>query len=339
MRVGRGLILLLAGLVLLAAPPMALATPDSTPPVLQSLFISPTTVDLHGVGADVTVTAHIPDDISGFDTGYCTVQSGLQEEPAFFSRTSGTALDGVYTGTASLGPYVTLGTWGIGVLFATDVAGNTAMLFPTQTFEVVDTGPLPAPTIGSFSPTSGAVGASVTLTGTNLTDATAVSFHGTPSTSYTVDSATQITVTVPAGASTGTISVTTSGGTGTSATSFIVLPTPTPAPTPTPISTQTMTLKLSGLKSGSLKHGKSVTAKGFVTPTSLVGSKVTLTAQLKKASKWVKAKTASATITATGAYSWKYKPAKKGAYRIQAAIAKNATNAAATTKWLAFKVK
>ncbi len=82
-----------------------------------------------------------------------------------------------------------------------------------------------------------------------------------------------------------------------------------------------------------------MTAKGIVTPTSLAGSKVTLTAQLKKGTKWVKAKTASATITSTGAYSWKYKPAKKGAYRMKASIAKTATHAAATTKWLAFKVK
>ena len=82
-----------------------------------------------------------------------------------------------------------------------------------------------------------------------------------------------------------------------------------------------------------------MTAKGAVTPTSLAGSKVTLTAQLKKGTKWVKAKTGSAPISSTGAYSWKYKPAKKGAYRVQAVIVKTATHAAATSKWLAFKVK
>ena len=108
-----------------------------------------------------------------------------------------------------------------------------------------------------------------------------------------------------------------------------------PAPTLTP----KITLQLSGLKSGAIKLGKSVTAKGTVTPTSLKGSKVTLTVQQKKGSKWTKVKSASSTIGATGAYSWKYKPAKKGAYRIQAAIAKTATHTAATTKWLAFKAK
>ena len=45
------------------------------------------------------------------------------------------------------------------------------------------------------------------------------------------------------------------------------------------------------------------------------------------------------TIGASGAYSWKYKPATKGGYRMRATIAKTATNTAAATKWLRFKVK
>lgn len=79
-----------------------------------------------------------------------------------------------------------------------------------------------APTITGFTPTSGAVGTSVTITGTNLTGATAVSFNGTAATSYTVSSATQIVATVPTAAITGTISVTTSGGTGASSGAFTV---------------------------------------------------------------------------------------------------------------------
>src|SRR5437868_13924545 len=46
----------------------------------------------------------------------------------------------------------------------------------------------PAPTITGFSPTSGAPGTAVTITGANLTDATAVAFNGTSATSYTVNS-------------------------------------------------------------------------------------------------------------------------------------------------------
>jgi len=78
-----------------------------------------------------------------------------------------------------------------------------------------------APTITSFAPTSGVVGASVTITGTNLAGATTVSFNGTAAT-FTVNSATQITAAVPSGATTGKISLTAPGGTVTSSGNFTV---------------------------------------------------------------------------------------------------------------------
>jgi hypothetical protein len=78
-----------------------------------------------------------------------------------------------------------------------------------------------APTLTSFAPTSGPVGANVTITGSNLTGATAVKFNGA-SASFVVNSDTQITASVPSGASNGSISVTTSGGTATSSGTFTV---------------------------------------------------------------------------------------------------------------------
>ena len=57
-------------------------------------------------------------------------------------------------------------------------------------------------------PTSGVVGAKVTILGTNLTGATTVSFNGTVAT-YTVVSSSEITTTVPTGATTGTVKVAT----------------------------------------------------------------------------------------------------------------------------------
>lgn len=85
----------------------------------------------------------------------------------------------------------------------------------------IPTGPAPAPTVSSFTPSSGPSGTSVTITGTNFTGATAVTFNGA-ATTFTVNSGTQITATVPTGATTGPIAVTTPAGTGTSTASFTV---------------------------------------------------------------------------------------------------------------------
>ena len=61
--------------------------------------------------------------------------------------------------------------------------GGTATSSGTFTF-------IPAPTITSFTPTSGGAGTVVTITGTNFTGATAVAFGGTAAASFTVTSAT-----------------------------------------------------------------------------------------------------------------------------------------------------
>src|SRR3989442_15802978 len=82
--------------------------------------------------------------------------------------------------------------------------------------------------MSAFAPTSGGVGAVVTITGSALTGATEVRFGGASAT-FTADSATQLTAVVPAAATTGPISVTTPGGTVTSASSFTVT-TPSPPP-------------------------------------------------------------------------------------------------------------
>ncbi|HEV8435119.1 MAG TPA: IPT/TIG domain-containing protein, partial [Thermoanaerobaculia bacterium] len=92
-----------------------------------------------------------------------------------------------------------------------------------------------APTVTSFSPTSGGTGTSVTITGTNFTGTTAVKFNGQSAT-FTVVSSTSITATVPNCSSTGTISVTNATGTGTSSGTFTVTGCGSSAPTVTSFS-------------------------------------------------------------------------------------------------------
>ena len=79
-----------------------------------------------------------------------------------------------------------------------------------------------APTVTSFTPTAGLTGASVVISGTGFTGASAVKFNGTAATTFTVDSDIQITATVPGSATSGLVSVTTANGTGTSANPFTV---------------------------------------------------------------------------------------------------------------------
>lgn len=97
------------------------------------------------------------------------------------------------------------------------------------------TPPAPAPTVSGFSPASGPVGSSVTITGANFTGVTSVqlgtSTSGFVNASYTVGSSTSITATVPGGKPSGRWRVTTSGGSATSAGTFTV--TATAAPTVT----------------------------------------------------------------------------------------------------------
>jgi hypothetical protein len=78
------------------------------------------------------------------------------------------------------------------------------------------------PTITSFTPTSGTVGTSVVITGTNFTGITAVRFFNGKTATFVVNSTTQITATVPSGATTGQIQVSNATVTGTSAGIFTV---------------------------------------------------------------------------------------------------------------------
>ena len=112
-----------------------------------------------------------------------------------------------------------------------------------------------APTVTGVSPSSGttAGGASVAITGTNLSSASAVLFGGLPATSYTVNSSTSITAMAPP-LTTGTWDITVTTPSGTSATSGSDHFTVTAASVPTVTSL--------GTTSGSTAGGTSVAITG-----------------------------------------------------------------------------
>jgi len=105
---------------------------------------------------------------------------------------------------------------------------------------------------------------------------------------------------------------------------------------PPVIVTTTMTEKISPT---TIKLKKSVKVSGTAGPTAaLTGVKVALKAELKVGAKWTKAKTGTATVSATGTYSWKYTPKKKGSYRVTASIAATSAHTAKSMV-KTFKVK
>ncbi len=84
------------------------------------------------------------------------------------------------------------------------------------------------PTITGFTPDSGPIGATITITGTQFATVSVVRFAGTAA-SFVIDSPTQIRATVPVGAASGPISVVNPAGSASSATSFTVILPPTVA--------------------------------------------------------------------------------------------------------------
>ncbi|MEI7852918.1 MAG: hypothetical protein WCJ06_04370, partial [Planctomycetota bacterium] len=122
-----------------------------------------------------------------------------------------------------------------------------------------------APTITSFTPTSGQVGTSVVISGSGFVGSVQVKFNGITATSVVVNSTNQITATVPTGATTGLISVTTPGGTVATTTNFTV-----PVLSPPTITSFTPT-------SGQVGTSVVISGSGFVGPVQVKFNGVTAT--------------------------------------------------------------
>jgi bacillolysin len=188
-------------------------------------------VDLYGLGsAEVTAVAQawravglgepVPTitslSVSSGTVGQAVTITGTNLGTTYrvrFNGTDGTAatLGSTTSVTVTIPAGATTGT-----IVLTTPSGSAT----SATFTVLNPGPVP--TLVSVAPAGGATqGSAVTLTGTNLAGATAVSFNATAAT-FTAVSAATITTTVPAGATSGAISVTTPNGI--ASISFTVLP-------------------------------------------------------------------------------------------------------------------
>lgn len=161
----------------------------------------------------------------------------------------------------------------ITAVVGTGASGNISVTTPGGTGALSGFTFIAAPVIASFNPASAKSGVSVTITGTGFSNATAVSFGGTPAQSFSVNSATVITAVVGAGAS-GNISVTTPGGTSGLA-GFVFIP----APVITSISTNTAASGGSVIITGTGFSGATVVSFGGTPAASFtVNSSTSITA-------------------------------------------------------------
>lgn len=161
-------------------------------------------------------------------------------------------------------------------------SSSTAVTTPassTVTTSTISQAPPPVvPAIGGFSPTSGAPGTVVQLSGRGFTGATAVRFYGT-SADYVVNSDTSITAKVPAGAISGPITVVSpTAGDVTSSASFTVptstvttSPNTTPQSNPTTPAPSTATPTVGGFSptSGAVGTIVQLSGKGFTGATAV----------------------------------------------------------------------
>lgn len=214
---------------------------DYFPPQLSSF--APTT---GGIGTTVTITG--------------TSLSGVTE--VSFGGTPATSFTVVSPTTIE----AVVGNGTSGSVSVTAPSGNASLAGFTF---------IPAPVISSFSPQSAGAGVSVTINGSNFTGATAVSFGGTPATSFQVLDAITISAVVGAGQS-GNVSVTTPGGTATrTGFTFIGPPTitsfnPTSAPIGSSVTITGTNFSTTAANNVVKFNGTTATISGTPTTTSIV---------------------------------------------------------------------
>ena len=195
-------------------PPTPTPTPSPTPTPLNPAptlsLTSPTNGSSITLGAQFTLSANAVDLTSNGAVG-------VVSKVEFFNGTTS-------LGAATTAPYsitwkpIAAGNY-ILTARATDNQGATGTS-ASATVSVL--AQFPAPTISSFAPTSGSVGTSVVINGTNLSSVTGVQFNGIAASVWKIVSATQLSATIPLGATTGPIKVSTPTTSATSSASFTI---------------------------------------------------------------------------------------------------------------------
>ena len=147
----------------------SMAQSDTTPPSLVTLSFSAASVNVSAAAQTLTVNATITDDLSGFNYGYIEFispsgQTAGYYQSGYFTRISGTSLNGGYQVNVPFPKFVEPGVWTASV-YLQDNAGNSITLQSTTlvslgfpgTLTVVDSTPdtTPPTLLGaSFSPST-----------------------------------------------------------------------------------------------------------------------------------------------------------------------------------------
>jgi hypothetical protein len=173
------------------------ANVEANPPPVVNLTTTPNGQTVLP-GAFVALAATATDQALGGGLGEVDRVSFYVGETLISTDTS-PPYEGTWTVPATSGEYVLTAR-------ATDREDAVGTSAPVKQLVLSGSG---APGISSFTPTSGAAGSVVTITGGNFAEVTAVRFNGFDSSSFTVDSLTQITATVPTTANTGPVTVVT----------------------------------------------------------------------------------------------------------------------------------
>lgn len=180
---------------------------DGTPVIPYTFSVSPAILpDLLEAGNQpVTITATPILEITGFTPASALAGRTVTLTGRGFTGTTAVSFNGL----AATSFTVDSDTQVSAVVPANaSASGQIALSTPVGTVSSTGSFSVLAPAVTAFSPSSGQLGSTVTITGSRFTGATAVLFNGVSSSSITVDSDTQITATVPATATDGKITVT-----------------------------------------------------------------------------------------------------------------------------------